>query len=315
MAIPIQHRPDVHISVERADGGELPFYCVSPTKLAVLSVATFGFYELFWFYRNWTLLKERSGRDISPFWRAFFSPFFYYAFATAVESSAKSIHVATRMAPGALAVFYALLFVGEWLPAPYWLVCYLTFIPLLPVVQQIRDVHDSKQPGHTSEVGRTKGAIAAVVLCGPLETFGVLGAFGPGTMVLRADEVPDSYRTTLVDAGVIEPDERMLFFYSAALLSVLGDGNLLTDRRVVSYSTWQGELSVSSAPYAEIADFETDYSESILEDTIVTVTTRSGDAFFLLLSSEQERDHEFTARLRALVREHWPDGLATGAAM
>ena len=39
--------------------------------------------------------------------------------------------------------------------------------------------------------------------------------------------------------GVLEPGEKVLWFYSDGLLSIESDGNLLTDRRVVSY--WEDE--------------------------------------------------------------------------
>ena len=37
-----------------------PFFAVSLLKLTVLSLCTFGVYELFWFYRNWRLIKLRE---------------------------------------------------------------------------------------------------------------------------------------------------------------------------------------------------------------------------------------------------------------
>ncbi len=35
----------------------------------LLSIVTFGFYEFYWFYRNWTHLKLHKNLDISPAWR------------------------------------------------------------------------------------------------------------------------------------------------------------------------------------------------------------------------------------------------------
>jgi len=75
----------VGVSLDRDTGGALPFYCVSTMKFSILSLATFGLYELFWFYKNWAIVRARSDRDISPFGRALFSPFFCYSFASAVS--------------------------------------------------------------------------------------------------------------------------------------------------------------------------------------------------------------------------------------
>src|SRR5690349_17919588 len=58
--------------------GQPAFFPVSPVKLVVMSTFTFGIYELYWFYRNWKLIKQRTGASITPFWRAFFGILFCY---------------------------------------------------------------------------------------------------------------------------------------------------------------------------------------------------------------------------------------------
>ncbi len=52
---------------------------VSPSKFIVLSILSFGFYELIWIYRNWKFFKEKEKLDISPFWRTVFAIFFIYS--------------------------------------------------------------------------------------------------------------------------------------------------------------------------------------------------------------------------------------------
>lgn len=51
-------------SINRKD--QSIFFYVSPLKLVVMSVATFGFYELFWFYKNWTYADEHTNRTFMP---------------------------------------------------------------------------------------------------------------------------------------------------------------------------------------------------------------------------------------------------------
>jgi hypothetical protein len=41
----------------------------APWRLVLLSILTFGIYELYWFYRNWKHLKIHKSLDISPGWR------------------------------------------------------------------------------------------------------------------------------------------------------------------------------------------------------------------------------------------------------
>ncbi len=34
------------------------FFTTSTLKLTLMSICTFGIYELYWFYKNWVLIKE-----------------------------------------------------------------------------------------------------------------------------------------------------------------------------------------------------------------------------------------------------------------
>lgn len=293
-------RPEENeIVVDRGTGGELPFYCVSALKLSILSFATFGLYELFWFYKNWALVKARSGRDISPFWRAFFSPLYCYSLATAVNSAAVSVNVVPRITPAPIAGIYAGLALLWRLPDPYWLVCMFTFVPLIPIARQIRTVHETIRPGFESAVGWNGWSYLTLFTGGILACLAVIATLGPPTRVLRHSELPSSYQVTLEEAGVLEPEERIQLFYSAGIFSILEDGNLLTDSRVISYATTDGELYIASSPYAEILELDVAYSDSFLEDTVITISTMSGDEFSLLVSREDRRDKEFVSDLES----------------
>jgi hypothetical protein len=290
---------EIEIAVNRGTGDELPFYCVSTLKLSVLSLATFGLYELFWFYKNWVLVRVRSGRDISPFWRAFFSPVFCYPFASAVNSAAESVNIAPRIRPGPIAAIYAGLLLLQRLPDPYWLICLFSFVPLIPVARQIRTVHETLRPGFESAIGWGGWSYTTLAIGGIVTGLAVIGTFGPPTRALPMSEIPSSYEVTLVEAGVLEPDERIQFFYSGGIFSILEDGNLLTEKRIVSYETVDGELFVASSTYPEIREFDVEYSENFLDDTVITISTLSGDDFILIVSAEDGRDKEFVSDLES----------------
>ncbi|MBS1998978.1 MAG: hypothetical protein JSS86_21780 [Cyanobacteria bacterium SZAS LIN-2] len=57
-------------SINRKD--QSIFFYVSPLKLVVMSVVTFGFYELFWFYKNWTYVEEHTNRSFTPMFSSIF---------------------------------------------------------------------------------------------------------------------------------------------------------------------------------------------------------------------------------------------------
>jgi hypothetical protein len=60
------------------------FFDVSVVKLVVMSLVTFGAYQIFWFYKNWQVAKQR-GEDVMPLVRAIFSIFFAYKLFKNVE--------------------------------------------------------------------------------------------------------------------------------------------------------------------------------------------------------------------------------------
>lgn len=76
------------------------FYIVSQRKFTILFLATFGLYNFYWFYRNWSLVRQESrlnggsDGDIWPVARAIFALFFVHSLFREVEA-----HAAARVRP------------------------------------------------------------------------------------------------------------------------------------------------------------------------------------------------------------------------
>ncbi len=285
-------------------GDELPFYSVSSAKLSLLSLSTFGLYELYWFYKNWVRIKEHSEPDIRPFWRALFSPLFCHRMAGAVNSAADSAGVSGRLPEGVIAAAYFILLALHRLPDPFWMISFFSFLPLLAIRRKIEDIHKATQPGLDPTVGWSFRSYFALALGSAVTVVAVFGTFGPPTRALRGPEIPSSYAESLVEAGVLVPGERIEYFYSGGLFSILEDGNLLTDRRVASYEKIDDELLVYSARYDEIDDIDVEYSTHSLEDTMVTVSAKGDNVFLLYVSQEDGRDKEFVLKLEAKLKAH-----------
>ena len=113
--------------------GQPAFFAVSPLKLIVMSTATLGIYELYWFYKNWKLIKQRTESNIMPFWRAFFGVIFCYSCFREVKEVATSRGISFPWSPGLLAAGWILLTLTWRLPDPYWFVCCLSPLVLVPV--------------------------------------------------------------------------------------------------------------------------------------------------------------------------------------
>ena len=86
------------------------------------------------------------------------------------------------------------------------------------------------------------------------------------------------------------------------MLSVADEGNLLTDRRVISYYREEdGFLWTGEASFDEIRDIQTTFSDSEWEDSEVFVQVGDEeDGFYLVLATVNGGDHLFVDKLTEL---------------
>lgn len=138
-------------------------------------------------------------------------------------------------------------------------------------------------------------------------TVAVLMAYGlacqlqlvPATEVVPGDRLAAHHIQSLRDAGVLEPDETVEWFYSGGVTSIFEDGSVLTDRRVISYERLKDDPFLTWTPFSDVARIELVQKGSLLADTQVDVVLQNGDSFVLLLSAEGGGDDRF---IRALHR-------------
>lgn len=155
------------------------FFHVSLTKLLVLSICTLGLYEVYWFYKNWQLIKRREASDIVPALRAIFSVLFCYSLFQKVEQEAEKSN-APSIAAGPLAIGWIVVTVLWRLPDPYWLISFLAVLFMLPVQHAANAVNAYAAPDHDPNRRFTAWNIAAVVIGGLFLVLVVIGTFLPG---------------------------------------------------------------------------------------------------------------------------------------
>lgn len=135
-----------------------------------------------------------------------------------------------------------------------------------------------------------------------LMSFGTLSMTGaiPSTQVLVGDKLPKNEIETLLSEGIIDEGEVIEYFYSAGITSILEDGNLLTDRRVISYFTNdRSELEVYELFIGDIRSVELVQEGNYLNDSIYQVNSYDKDAWVqILLSKEARGDIRFIESLR-----------------
>lgn len=122
----------------------------------------------------------------------------------------------------------------------------------------------------------------------------------PDTLVQSGDELPERLRARIAEIA-LEEDEEIVRFYSAGVLDVREDGNLLTNRAVVSwYEDPEEGLSTDRVALSDVDWVDAEFSSTFFEDTILSVyesDEAGGEGVTLWLSTEDAMDFEFVQEL------------------
>jgi hypothetical protein len=164
------HEPNVPPTVTIADDSAPiqqlePYFTVGQLKFSLMSIATFGIYKLYWFYRNWAVIRRNTNATLSPFWRAFFSPLWSYSMGTRLAEHGRLLNVPISTSFASLAAAYFVMQALWRLPDPYWLISLLSFVPLIPFDSAARRLNGDGQlaiPTH----GRYSGWNIALLVIG-----------------------------------------------------------------------------------------------------------------------------------------------------
>jgi hypothetical protein len=162
--------------------GQLIFFDVSIPKLVVLSVCSLGIYELYWFYKNWQIVRARERSDISPLWRAVFGFFFCYAMFKRVREYDAQTGGAGALPAGALAAGWVVVTFLWQLPDRYSLMANLSCLFMVPVQAVANRINGGADP-HNKNARFTVWnwltvALGSAVLV--LDACGVFAAPEPG---------------------------------------------------------------------------------------------------------------------------------------
>lgn len=171
--------PQSAVANEVASTANLVFFTTSALKLTVMSICTFGLYELYWFYKNWVQIRATTETNISPFWRAFFSPFWAYSYFKYVKTSAKDNEVPESLSIGPLAAMYFIAVAITQAPDPYWLLGFLSFAFILPANSVAVACNRKLLANFENNESFTGWNWVAVVLGGVTFALSLVGAFLP----------------------------------------------------------------------------------------------------------------------------------------
>lgn len=143
---------------------ETPFFAVSVSKLLILSIFTFGIYEIYWFYKNWHLIKAREHIKISPPLRSIFGIFFCYACFARIRDFPCDTDTRSKLRAGPLALGWILVSLLSALPDPYWLISLFAIVFFIPVQRRVNEINTAVQPEHEPNSRYSAGNWAAIGL-------------------------------------------------------------------------------------------------------------------------------------------------------
>src|SRR5262245_16971563 len=80
------------------------FFQVGCTKLAVMSLATLGLYQIYWFYKNWKSARQLGNEKLNAPLRALFYVLTAYWLFRRIEKHIKPMGIEIPSPPAAIAI-------------------------------------------------------------------------------------------------------------------------------------------------------------------------------------------------------------------
>lgn len=99
--------PEADLETQPTD--QQAYYVVGPTKFYLLATLTLNIYFVYWFYRNWRLVKQREQNDSWPPMRGLFYIFFTHSLLADVDETLKTRGKTHDWAPIGIATLFVVL--------------------------------------------------------------------------------------------------------------------------------------------------------------------------------------------------------------
>lgn len=219
---------------------------ISKFKFAVLSIATLGIYDIYFFYKNWKALRDQGGLKISPFWRAIFGVLFCYSLGKEIFSRSKNLGDPSSHSAGGVAVAYFILSIMGRGGGLVWLISLFSFIPIFSMQDAIKFNNSainpkSKPDGHFSY--KELLLLLPAVIISAILLIGIVGNLNPIHPIVGTWCSKDSSRYQIT------------FDNDGKLWGSIGDGNWvvknpsqISAESVLNEETWKVDLAYSSDP-------------------------------------------------------------------
>lgn len=129
------------------DINELWFETTPIYKIVILSILTFGFYNIVLLYNYWKVFKKKFGYAISPSCRAIFCGIYCFSLFPKLDKYIKSFNI-TSFPPILLAIFFIFLnaLSSQPNPNPYSILNIFTFIIFIIIQNKLNFINEQHFP-------------------------------------------------------------------------------------------------------------------------------------------------------------------------
>jgi hypothetical protein len=105
---------------------------ISVNKFIVLSILSFGLYEIWWIYKSWRFFQQKDKLDILPIVRTIFSIFFLIPLFNKILDFANGKGYNRHFSSVLLFIGYIIVTLLANLPDPFWLISFLSIVFFIP---------------------------------------------------------------------------------------------------------------------------------------------------------------------------------------
>lgn len=157
--------PGVAVGVGAAPEVTFPLFPVANHKFILMTICSFGIYEVYWSYHNWKRISEASREMVSPLWRAIFCPLWGFSLFRRIDELAAAEGVATRWSPTLLATSYLILHMLWRAPDPWSWISMAAFLPMLPMQWTAQRINRQKLGVVTEEPNNRYSGQNIMLIC------------------------------------------------------------------------------------------------------------------------------------------------------
>lgn len=114
-----------------------PRELLTPRQFIILSIATFGLYDLWWIFKSWRFFRDREQSSIHSAMRTMFSVFYLIPLLKRIRAFAAETGYSTRFSPWGIYLATFLLNFPSVLPEPLSYLSVFSCLPLLPALNAL----------------------------------------------------------------------------------------------------------------------------------------------------------------------------------